>query len=151
MNQELWHKRPFSPPDQEAAKQLVLAGLAEHWGKLDLSLNPDLNDIQASYIDSGGIFVIFEVEGKLIGTGALIPEGDNAARIVRVSVHPDYRRAGIGRAITAHLLESARQTGYAKVLVETTDTWEPAIRLYQDFGFVEVARYGGDVHMEMKV
>jgi ribosomal protein S18 acetylase RimI-like enzyme len=149
MNQELWHKRPFSPSDQEAAKQLILAGLAEHWGTLDLSLNPDLNDIQASYIDCGGVFIIVETEDRLIGTGALIPEGDNAARIVRVSVHPDFRRAGIGRAITAHLLESAHQTGYTKVFVETTDSWESAIRLYQNFGFVEVARYDGDVHMEV--
>jgi hypothetical protein len=35
--------------------------------------------------------------------------------------------------------------------VETTDTWQPAIRLYQDFGFVEIDRYDGDVHMELKV
>ena len=31
-------KRPFSPSDQTAAKQLILAGLPEHWGELDLSL-----------------------------------------------------------------------------------------------------------------
>lgn len=144
-----WHKRPFSPTDQAAAKQLILDGLTEHWGELDLSLNPDLNDIQANYIDSGGIFIVMEAAGKLIGTGALMPEGDNAVRIMRVSVHQDYRRMGMGRGITAQLVKTAREIGYAKVLVETTDTWEPAIRLYQDFGFVEVARYEGDVHMEM--
>ena len=149
MKKPNWRKRPFSPTDQAAAKQLILAGLAEHWGELDLSLNPDLNDIQASYIDSGGMFLVVEADDKLIGTGALLPEGNNAARIVRVSVHKDYRRLGIGVAITEALVESARQAGYTKVLVETTDTWEPAIRLYQDFGFVEVDRYGGDVHMEM--
>ena len=146
-----WQKRPFSPSDQAAAKQLILEGLAEHWGELDLSLNPDLNDIQASYIDSGGVFIVVEADGKLIGTGALLPEGKNAARIVRVSVQPDYRRLGIGREITEQLVIAAHHAGYAKVLVETTDTWEPAIRLYQDFGFVEVDRYGGDVHMELKV
>ncbi|MBE2224054.1 MAG: GNAT family N-acetyltransferase [Anaerolineae bacterium] len=144
------HKRPFSPTDQAAAKQLILAGLAEHWGELDLSLNPDLNDIQASYVDKGGVFIVVEAEnGKLIGTGALLPEGENAARILRVSVHQDYRRMGLGRALTAELIEAAHHAGYAKILVETTETWEPAIRLYQDFGFTEVDRYGGDVHMEL--
>lgn len=146
------HKRPFSPTDQAAAKQLILAGLAEHWGAPDLSLNPDLNDIQASYIDNGGIFIVVEAEGgKLLGTGALLPEGNNTVRIVRVSVHKAYRRRGIARAITSHLLTITRQSGYAKVVVETTETWEAAIRLYQDFGFVEVARYGGEVHMEMEI
>lgn len=146
------HKRPFSPTDQNAAKQLILAGLAEHWGALDLSLNPDLDDIQASYIDSGGVFIVVEADGgKLIGTGALLPEAHNVARIVRVSVHKDYRRRGIAREITVQLVAAARQSGYAKIVVETTETWYPAIRLYQDFGFVEVDRYEGDVHMELEV
>ena len=151
MTQPTWHIRPFSPTDQAAAKQLVLAGLAEHWGELDLSLNPDLNDIQATYIDSDGTFAVVEADGKLIGAGALVPEAPGTARIVRVSVDKGYRRLSIGQAITAYLVEIARQIGYAKVLVETTDTWEPAIRLYQGFGFVEVDRYGGDVHMEMEL
>ncbi len=147
-----WRKRPFSPTDQAAAKALILAGLAEHWGTLDLSLNSDLNDIQASYVDNGGVFIVVEAEGgRLIGAGALLPEARNAARIVRVSVHKDYRRRGIGRAITAHLVAAAHQSGYAKVVVETTETWETAVRLYQDFGFIETARYNGDVHMELAV
>lgn len=142
-------KRPFSPPDQTAAKQLILAGLAEHWGELDVSLNPDLNDIQTSYIDSGGAFIVVEADGKLVGTGALLSEGEGVARIVRVSVAKDYRRGGLGREITDYLVMLARQMGCAKIVVETTDTWEPAIRLYQSYGFVEVARYDGDVHMEL--
>lgn len=149
MTKPTWHKRPFSPTDQAAAKQLIMAGLAEHWGELDMSLNPDLNDIQASYIDSGGVFIVVEADGKLVGTGALIPEGENAVRINRVYVDKDYRRMGMGWEITAQLVQAARQNHYAKVLVETTETWEPAIRLYQDFGFVEVERYDGDVHMAL--
>jgi GNAT superfamily N-acetyltransferase len=149
MTEPTWRIRPFSPTDQTAAKQLILDGLAEHWGALDLSLNPDLNDIQASYIDSGGVFLVVEAEGAIIGTGALLPEAPDAARIVRVSVDQAYRRAGIGRALTARLITTARHTNCAKILVETTETWEPAIRLYQEFGFVEVDRYGGDLHMEL--
>ena len=142
-------KRPFSPSDQTAAKQLILAGLAEHWGELDLSLNPDLNDIQTSYIDSDGAFIVVEADGKLVGTGALLPEGEGAARIVRVSVDKAYRRVGLGWEMTDYLVALARHLGYVKLLVETTETWEPAIQLYQGYGFVEVARYDGDVHMEL--
>jgi putative acetyltransferase len=149
MSTSLWQIRPFTPTDQAAAKQLILAGLAEHWGVLDLSLNPDLDDIQASYLDSGGAFIVVEAGGQLIGTGGLLPETAVSARIVRVSVAPAYRQQGIGRALTAHLLEIARQTGCTKVVVETTATWEPAIRLYQNFGFAEVARRDGNVHFEM--
>ena len=35
----------FEPSDQAAARRLILDGLAERWGVLDESLNPDLNEI----------------------------------------------------------------------------------------------------------
>jgi ribosomal protein S18 acetylase RimI-like enzyme len=149
MTKPTWHIRPFSPTDQAATKALILAGLEEHWGELDLSLNPDLDDIQATFVDSGNAFLVVEADDKLVGTGALISDGEDAARIVRVSVEKNFRRQGMGQAITARLIEMARQAGYAMVLVETTDTWEAAIRLYQNFGFVEADRYDGDVHMEL--
>jgi len=41
--------RRFDPTDQEDAKALILAGLADHWGELDPTLNPDLNNIAESY------------------------------------------------------------------------------------------------------
>ena len=40
---------PFQPEHQSEVKRLVLEGLAEHWGALDLTLNSDLNDISAAY------------------------------------------------------------------------------------------------------
>ncbi len=151
MKKHQWHTRPFSPADQTAAKALILDGLEEHWGELDLTLNPDLNDIQANYINSSGAFIIVEDAGKIVGTGGLLPENDTAIRIVRVSVHKHYRRMGMGQTITACLVDLAHQSRYTKVLVETTDTWKPAIQLYKSFGFVEVDRYDGDVHMELEV
>ncbi len=42
--------KPFESEDQEAVQSLILAGLAEHWGEIDPTLNPDLNDIGAYYI-----------------------------------------------------------------------------------------------------
>ena len=36
---------PFQPENQAEVKNLILAGLAEHWGMIDPSKNPDLNDI----------------------------------------------------------------------------------------------------------
>jgi hypothetical protein len=40
---------PFSREDQDPVKQLIQAGLAEHWGFIDPTLNPDLNDIETNY------------------------------------------------------------------------------------------------------
>ena len=128
--------RPFAPSDQRAARALILAGLREHWGWLDPSLNPDLNDIAASYIAPGHVFFVAESGQALAGTGALVIDGDSG-QIVRVAVCPQSRRRGIGQALVIALLEAARACGLARVWMETNDDWVNAIALYRRCGFQE--------------
>jgi GNAT superfamily N-acetyltransferase len=138
---------PLTPADQPAARALILAGLEEHWGWLDLSLNPDLDDILTSY--APGVFLIAKLNDDLIGTGALIPEGDGVGRIVRMSVDKLHRRGGIGTRILRALLGEARTLGYTKIVLETTDTWDDAISFYLRNGFRITHRADGDVHFEI--
>ena len=150
--QTQWLIRPFAPGDQSAARRLVLAGLGERWGWIDETRNPDLDDIAAHYVAPGHYFVVVEQDGELIGTGALVAEGtggEAAGRIVRMSVAPEHRGRGVGRALVEYLLDEARRRGYRRVLVETTREWHDAIRLYQRCGFVEYARDDEDVHLAL--
>lgn len=50
--------RQFQPIDQEEARRIVLEGLGEHFGVIDESLNPDLDDIQESFIVAGDEFYV---------------------------------------------------------------------------------------------
>ena len=102
--------RPFAPAISARARALILAGLCEHWGWLDPSLNPDLNDIAASYLTPGHVFFVAESGQALAGTGALVINGDSG-QIVRVAVHPQWRRCGIGQALVIALLDAARARG----------------------------------------
>ncbi len=63
--------KPFESEDQDAVRSLILAGLAEHGGEIDPTLNPDLNDIRDSYNDA--TFLVAWLDGRIIGSGALIP------------------------------------------------------------------------------
>jgi hypothetical protein len=36
---------PFQPENQSEVKNLISAGLAEHWGTLDSTRNPDLDNM----------------------------------------------------------------------------------------------------------
>jgi hypothetical protein len=63
--------RLFRPEDQTAVKNLILAGLKEHWGTLDPTLNPDLNDIAQTYANA--TFLVAWEGDRIIGTGALVP------------------------------------------------------------------------------
>src|SRR5690242_11084261 len=99
--------RPFIRADQAAARRLILDGLAEHFGWLDATLNPDLDDIWAHYVANGALFVVAEIDGVPVGTGALVPEG-TGGRLVRISVAPAQRRRGVGRAVVDDLVRAAR-------------------------------------------
>lgn len=136
--------RPLQPTDQAAARRLILDGLAEHWGALDPVLNRDLDDIAASY--AAGIFLVAVQNGRLVGTGALIPAAPGVVRIVRMSVEKSVRRQGIGRALLRALLDAARAQGCRRVVLETTATWRDAVAFYTRHGFRPVAQQAGDIH-----
>jgi putative acetyltransferase len=124
---------PFKPEDQHEVKQLVLAGLEEHWGFLDLTLNPDLNDIATTYSD--GIFLVARQGGRIVGTGALLPRDRATAEIVRMSVASHLRRSGLGTMILQSLCEVARARKYQRIILETTSTWQEVVAFYLKFGF----------------
>lgn len=143
--------RPFRPEDQCAVKALILAGLKEHWGTLDPTLNPDLGDIASTYADA--TVVVACQSDRIIGTGVLKPQGEGArvGEIVRMSVATDCRRRGIGRQILNALIEAGRERGYARIILETTQTWDGAIAFYQAAGFQITHHQDGDVYFVMQL
>jgi GNAT superfamily N-acetyltransferase len=141
--------RPFQAADQEMARRLVLAGLGEHFGFIDETMNPDLDDIQAHYVDPGHHFVLAEVDGQIIGTGALIEEGPQTGRLVRMSVDANYRGRGIGKQMVRYLTDVARERGYTRLLTETNDDWYDAIGLYRACGFETEGFRDGDIHLSL--
>ncbi|MEW5720531.1 MAG: GNAT family N-acetyltransferase [Chloroflexota bacterium] len=141
--------RPFNPRDQAAARQLILNGLGEHFGWIDETRNPDLDDIEAHYIQRGNVFVVAETGGAIVGTGGLIAVDAHTARLVRMSVSRAQRRNGIGRALVTRLLDLARQRGSARVIVSTEHGWDDAINLYAQCGFREYARDEVDIYFAL--
>lgn len=150
MNQsQTYSIQPFSPEDQHEARNLVLAGLVEHWGFLDPTLNPDLNDIAASYAD--GLFLVARQGDTIVGTGALLPRSDDTAEIMRMSVSSTLRRSGLGSAILLHLCEYAKAMGYHKLVLETTSTWQEVIEFYLKFGFQITHFQDGDTYFVLNL
>jgi ribosomal protein S18 acetylase RimI-like enzyme len=136
--------RPFRPEDQAAAKGLILAGLEAHWGFLDPTKNPDLDDITSTYADA--TFLLAWQGGEVVGTGALVHEEEGVGRIVRMSVAAHVRRRGIGTLLLERLCERARAAGYRQLVLETTSTWEETIAFYEGQGFQRVGSWDGDTH-----
>jgi len=139
--------RRFRPTDQAAARTLILAGLGERWGWIDPTCNPDLDDIAATY--GHGFFVVAQTDDALVGTGALLPEGDGVGRVVRMSVQQELRGQGVGRRLLDELTMLARRAGYHTLVLETTSTWTDAVRFYARNGFsvTHVDADAGETHM----
>ena len=134
---------PFQPEDQDEVKRLVLSGLGEHWGRINPSKNPNLDDIATNY--ASATFLVACWQNLIVATGALVPRPDRKAEVVRMSVAVDMRRKGIGRLILDQLVLRARAAGFRQVILETTATWQEVIESYLRYGFYITHYQDGDV------
>ncbi len=148
-NSSDWVIRPFVLADQPAAQRLILDGLGEHFGVIDEARNPDINDIAATYVDRGHLFLVAQDGSGLVATGALIFEDEHAGQLVRVSVARHWRRRGLGRALVQCLIKVARNQGLVRLWMETNDDWSAAIGLYVACGFAEYDRRDGNIYMAL--
>jgi GNAT superfamily N-acetyltransferase len=57
------------------------------------------------------------------------------ARLRRLDVAPEHQRQGLGRRLSQTALDWARDTGFARVVLDTTTLQLPAIALYESMGF----------------
>jgi ribosomal-protein-alanine N-acetyltransferase len=60
--------------------------------------------------------------------------------IANFAVSPDFRRKGIGRKMMERVLEEAKRMNCTNVILSVRESNLPAIRLYGDYGFVEIHR-----------
>lgn len=141
--------RPIAPTETQQARALILAGMAERWGWLDESANPDLDDIWQSYCLAWHRFFVGVVDGQMVATGALLFEAVGIGRIVRMSVAKTWRGKGFGRLMTDHLITAARQANCHTLLVETNESWHSALTLYRTVGFTQTHRDGVEIHMQL--
>jgi GNAT superfamily N-acetyltransferase len=139
--------RPFEARDQRAARAVILAGLGEHFGAIDETLNPDLNDIAASY--GGAAFLVACDGDEIVGTGALTPRPDGVAIVSRMSTAAAHRRRGVAREVLSRLVDAARERGCTRVVLGTNIDWEDAIAFYRAFGFEEMRRTPTGVLFEL--
>jgi putative acetyltransferase len=113
----------------------------------------DMDDVQQTYIDNDGIFLVMTDNDQIIGTGAVRKLDDTTCELKRVWLFFEYHGQGLGYRIIQELLSFARKKGYRRMRLETDrDDQSRAYELYKRLGFYEVPRYSDnedDVAMEM--
>lgn len=105
----------------------------------------ELAGLPGEYAPPDGALLLAHVDGQLAGCGAMRALADadyaNACEMKRLYVRRAFRGFGLGRLLAQALLERARETGYANMLLDTLDDMESARSLYESLGFEEIPPY----------
>lgn len=139
----------------ETVRQLFLEYAAELQADLCFqSFDAEVKDPLKKYGPPQGALFLAYWNEEPAGCIALQPLADaGVSEMKRLYVKPAFRKYGIGRALVEHLLEAAESLGYTRMRLDTLDRLQPAIRLYEQYGFVIINAYydnplPGVVYME---
>ena len=78
---------------------------------------------------------------EVAGCIALMPLEDKVCEMKRLYVKPPMRKNKIGEHLVNELISSARNKGYKFMRLDTLDKLQPAIRLYEKYGFKNISPY----------
>jgi amino-acid N-acetyltransferase len=78
-------------------------------------------------------FLVAEIDGEVVGCGALHVLWEDLGEIRTVAVHPKVLGRGVGHAIVAALIEGARELGLRRLFVLTFER-----HFFAGHGFAEI-------------
>ena len=104
-----------------------------------------IDSLPAVHARPNGVILLAENDGHAVGCGMLHPLSDRDAEIKRLFIAPEARGTGTGKRLTCALITHARQHGYARVMLDTTNGHVTAAGLYSSLGFT---RRGPAVQIE---
>jgi GNAT superfamily N-acetyltransferase len=135
------HIRRYEPGDERAVRRLHNEALNEVGAHLGTGpWDDDLDDIEGVYLESGGEFLVGELEGEVVAMGAIKRVSPDAAEVKRMRVRPDLQGRGYGQAMLDSLHRNAAGLGYTTLHLDTTVQQRAARRLYLKNGYREVGR-----------
>jgi ribosomal protein S18 acetylase RimI-like enzyme len=86
---------------------------------------------------------VWDINGKIVGNASLVYQNFGSRRIAmiaNVATHPDYRRLGIGRALTERAMKHAQRKGARELWLHVREDNPTAIHIYEELGFRERGR-----------
>ena len=129
--------RPARTSDVKAIRQLVDSYAAP--GQM-------LSKETVTLYESVQEFTVAEVDGKVIGCGALHVLWDDLAEVRTVAVDKNFHKKGIGHQILEKIIERAREVGVERIFCLTFQT-----EFFGRHGFVEIegTPVAPDVYQEL--
>lgn len=100
------------------------------------AIGEELSRIGAYYLGREGQgFWIAELEGRVVGMVGIERHSQTDAELRRMAVESAVRRRGIARELLAHAEDFCRKSGYASIVLNTSELQTAAMRLYESSGY----------------
>jgi GNAT superfamily N-acetyltransferase len=141
-----------------------MINLWEGWGVFN-----DLQDVQKNYFENRGVFLVVEINGCIVGTGALnrftefdvfsengrlrtndwqLHSGDRVCALHRITLLPTHQGKKLGYlayALLLDLIQRASELGYNRMILWTDPIkLHRAVRFYRLLGFTDLPIEGTD-------
>lgn len=106
------------------------------------SFDEELENPLKKYGEPEGCLILAYWNNDPAGCIALQPlAAEGVCEMKRLYVRPQCRKLGIADELVKILLKEATNKGYKKMVLDTLQKLQPAIRLYTKFGFVNTSAY----------
>ena len=106
-------------------------------------------------LDDGGQILFALIDGKAVGTVALIKRGEGVFELSKMAVTQNYKGMKIGQKLMYACIDYAGKQGVKVLFLDSNRKLTPAIALYNKVGFKEIPVPKGtpykrcDIRMEL--
>jgi len=125
---------PYDDQHQAVFKQLNLEWLDAY----DLTEAYDLEMLdnpRETILNTGGIIILAETGGAIVGTAALLKVHAGVYELVKMAVSKDYRGKGVSKLLLDECLRQARELCTTKIILFSNHKLKVALSLYEKYGF----------------
>ena len=135
--------RTISPKDDIAVAQVIRTVMPEFGaGGQGFAIHDrEVDEMFMSYSGPGAVYFVCEEADTIIGGGGVgpLPGGaSDTCELKKMYFLPAGRGRGLGRLLLQRCLDAAREMGYLYCYLETFNTMQHAMKLYEANGFQRI-------------
>ena len=97
-----------------------------------------LDDPKGTILDRGGFIWLAKAGDALVGSAALMNEGDGIFELAKMGVTKDWQGKGISKMLIETCLKKAKEAGAKKLTLFSNHQLQTALKLYEKYGFKHV-------------
>jgi GNAT superfamily N-acetyltransferase len=126
---------PYEPAYADDFLRLNLAWL-ERYFVVEAVDHALLSDPEGMVLAQGGAILFARCEGAVIGTCALLHEGEGMYELSKMAVDEAWQGLGAGSKLLGAALEAYRRLGGRHLFLESSSVLKKALGMYERAGFV---------------